>query len=256
MGAPAGGKVERFDDRSRARHNALGTAAFLLRKQRHCPAGRSRVHSIRFVGRPGRDDRALSRLHDLGGLISCTRPVAAEQRPAAYCRRRHPAHTAAVRRGHALMRPTPTRPAFDRIARPYRWLEYLSFGPLLERCRFYRLPQLADARRALILGDGDGRFLARLLTMNLYLQADIVDLSPAMLRLLKARIASTEATARGTLHCADARDFIPTDSYDLVVTHFFLDCFTTEDLFAMAARIRPRLTPEARWIVSEFAIPS
>ncbi len=70
----------------------------------------------------------------------------------------------------------PTSPSnFDRIARPYRWLEYLSFGPMLERCRFYRIPQLTAARRALVLGDGDGRFLARLLTCNPEVQVDAVD---------------------------------------------------------------------------------
>lgn len=127
---------------------------------------------------------------------------------------------------------------------------------MLERCRFHRLPQLADAQRALVLGDGDGRFLARLLRINPRLHADAIDLSPAMLRLLKTRIANTDAADRVTLHCADARNFIPAGSYDLVITHFFLDCFTTEELSAMTARIRPHLAPDARWIVSEFAIPS
>jgi len=153
------------------------------------------------------------------------------------------------------MRPTPTRPAFDRIARPYRWLEYLSFGPLLERCRFYRLPQLADARSALVLGDGDGRFLARLLKSNPQLRVDAVDLSPAMLQLLSNRAAEAGALDQVTLHCTDAREFIPTASYDLVVTHFFLDCFTRDELHALTGRIRSHLTPGARWVVSEFAIP-
>ncbi len=154
------------------------------------------------------------------------------------------------------MRAMSTRPDFNRIARPYRWLEYLSFGPLLERCRFHRLPELADARRALVLGDGDGRFLARLLKSNPQLRADTVDLSSAMLRLLSARVAHGGALDRVTLHCADARDFIPTASYDLVVTHFFLDCFTIDELHKLAGRIRSHLTPGARWVVSEFAIPS
>ena len=59
----------------------------------------------------------------------------------------------------------PEKPAanFDLIARPYRWLEYLTFGPALARCRNHFLPQLTDRRAALVLGDGDGRFLARLL---------------------------------------------------------------------------------------------
>ena len=150
-------------------------------------------------------------------------------------------------------------PDFNAIARPYRWLEYLSFGPMLERCRFHRLPELRDAQHALVLGDGDGRFLARLLSQNPQIRADVVDLSPTMLRLLTNRVAKIGAQDRITLHCADARDFTPTGSpcatYDLVVTHFFLDCLTTAEVQALAARIRHHLRPRARWIVSDFAIP-
>lgn len=145
---------------------------------------------------------------------------------------------------------------FDRIARPYRWLEYLSFGPMLERCRFCRLSELVSARRALILGDGDGRFLARLLATNPQLQADVVDKSPAMLRLLYARIAAIGAQHRVTLHEADAFIFFPTGTYDLVVTHFFLDCLSTEQVLLLGQTIRPHLAPNAQWLVSEFAIPS
>ena len=157
------------------------------------------------------------------------------------------------------MAPDFDAPDFNAIARPYCWLEYLSFGPMLERCRFHRLPELADAQRALVLGDGDGRFLARLLTQNPQIRADVVDLSPAMLRLLNGRITKIRAQDRVTQHCADARDFTPTGSpcaiYDVVVTHFFLDCLTTAEVQALAARIRSHLRPGARWIVSEFAIP-
>ena len=145
---------------------------------------------------------------------------------------------------------------FDRIARPYRWLEYLSFGPLLERCRFFRLPELTSARRALILGDGDGRFLAHLLAANPALHAEVIDQSPAMLRLLHARVAAIHALDRLTIHRTDALAFTPTGTYDLIATHFFLDCFSTEDVFTLAQSIRPHLAPNALWLVSEFAIPS
>lgn len=144
---------------------------------------------------------------------------------------------------------------FDSIARPYRWLEYLSFGPILERCRFYRLPQLKEARRALVLGDGDGRFLARLLAANPLIETEVVDLSPAMLRLLTQRVEHGGAIDRVNLHCIDAQQFEPEGSYDLVVTHFLLDCFTTEELHTLTGRIRQHLAPGARWVVSEFAIP-
>jgi hypothetical protein len=45
-------------------------------------------------------------------------------------------------------------PDFNRIARPYRWLEYLTLGKALENCRTHYLPQLLHhppaRRRALV----------------------------------------------------------------------------------------------------------
>ena len=142
---------------------------------------------------------------------------------------------------------------FDKLARPYRWLEYATFGRALERCRFHFLPQLKDARRALVFGDGDGRFLAQLLKANPQLHADVVDISPAMLRLLKARL-TPEARGRITMHPADAREFAPPKAdYDLVVTHFFFDCLFQAELDKLFDRVAPRLRPGAFWVVSEFS---
>ena len=147
---------------------------------------------------------------------------------------------------------------FDLIAKPYRWLEYLTFGPALTRCRNHFLPALADRRRALIVGDGDGRFTARLLASNPHLEAAAIDLSPAMLALLTRRVAAAHSTAHTRLrtHLADARTFVPSGPYDLVVTHFFLDCLTQPELEALTLRLRPHLTPNALWLISDFRIPS
>jgi SAM-dependent methyltransferase len=151
----------------------------------------------------------------------------------------------------------PPRTQFDHLARPYHWLEYLTFGPMLARCRFHRISGLTHARRALVLGDGDGRFLARLLAANPMLQADVVDQSPAMLRLLRARTEALGAASRVRIHEVDALAFRPAESaaYDLVITHFFLDCFTTEQVCELVRNIQPTLAPGALWIVSEFSIP-
>jgi hypothetical protein len=56
---------------------------------------------------------------------------------------------------------------------------------------------------------------------------------------------------------ADARDWQPANSetYDLVVTHFFLDCLTTDEVRALAVRIRSASVPDTLWVVSEFALP-
>jgi SAM-dependent methyltransferase len=157
------------------------------------------------------------------------------------------------------MRPNP--PNFNFIARPYRWLEYLTLGKVLENCRTHYLPQLLDRRHALVLGDGDGRFLAQLLAHNPNLQADAVDTSATMLQLLRQRCeaATPNAAVRLRAYHSNALTFPledSEDSYDLVVTHFFLDCLTQPELNTLITRIAPTLTPGALWLISDFRIPT
>lgn len=149
-------------------------------------------------------------------------------------------------------------PSFDRIARPYRWLEYFTLGRALEGCRLYFLPRVRGARHALLLGDGDGRFLAALFAANPVLSADAVDTSPTMLGLLRRRVHTTSSTAAARLqtHCSDALLFTPAQPCDLIVTHFFLDCLTQSQLDLLCARLVPALQPNGLWLVSDFHIPS
>ena len=147
-----------------------------------------------------------------------------------------------------------TSPSFDRLARVYAPLERLTFGRLLERTRTQFLPQLQHCRRALVFGDGDGRFLARLLAENALLHADAVDLSPAMLAELQRRCGS--ANGRIRVHCANALAFVPDDAPDLVVNHFFLDCLTGEEIARFVPRIAQRMLPGGLWLVSEFRVPA
>jgi SAM-dependent methyltransferase len=155
------------------------------------------------------------------------------------------------------MTPHPTRTAnFDPVARPYRWMEYLTLGKSLERCRNRFLPALSTRRHALILGDGDGRFLARLLAENPAVQADAVDTSAAMLQLLERRAIAAGAESRLRTHHNDALTFTPAQSCDLIVTHFFLDCLTQPQLDSLALRLTQVSAPCALWLISDFRIPA
>jgi hypothetical protein len=146
---------------------------------------------------------------------------------------------------------------FDRIARPYRWLEYISFGPWLGHCRSAQIKHLNGARHALLLGDGDGRFLARLLAANPTLTADVVDSSNSMLRILDRRIrrSGPQTRRRICLYHADALQWNPPGNYDLIVCHFFLDCFFPDQLEQLFDRLLPHAPPGSQWLISEFAIP-
>lgn len=155
----------------------------------------------------------------------------------------------------AVHRSADAAPNFDRLAGVYRWLEWLSFGPWLAKCRGAFLDRIAGRRSALILGDGDGRFTERLVQGNLAIEVDVVDASPAMLEALMGRAGAHRARIRTQV--ADARRWRPEGDrrYDLVAAHFFLDCLTTEEVERLAGVVRPALLAGALWVVSEFAVP-
>ena len=152
------------------------------------------------------------------------------------------------------MRNAPAK--FGRLARLYCWMEYFSFGLYLQQCRMLRLAQIAWRKRALVYGDGDGRFVAELARRVPTLRIAAVDASPEMLR-ETARRLSPEAQVR--LVQADALDCnvasFPEVPFDLIVTHFFLDCFEEAELALLLSRVNAAVEENARWVVSDFAIP-
>jgi SAM-dependent methyltransferase len=143
----------------------------------------------------------------------------------------------------------------DPIARWYRWLEYAAFGRALERRRREYIHEVANARSVLILGDGDGRFTAEFVERNRAALIDSVDLSPRMQALARERIGEGTPNAL-RLHEGDARTIELEQKYDVIVSHFFLDCFTARDLELLVARISEAAYPQARWLISEFGLPS
>ena len=144
----------------------------------------------------------------------------------------------------------------DFIARWYRWLEYLTFGPALQKRRREYMSAVANARHVLILGDGDGRFTAEFLTRNPAALVDSIDLSPGMMHVAERRIQrSKSGWGRARLFVADARTARLPGNYDLVVTHYFLDCFTTEEVKSLVERVAAVASPGASWLVSEFQVP-
>ena len=149
-------------------------------------------------------------------------------------------------------------PNFDRVARIYRWAEYLALGPLLVRTRNHFLPQLTHCRHTLALGDGDGRFLARLLQQNPDLHALAVDTSATMLHLLRERCLRPQSNATTRLQTlqASALQAIPATDTDLIVTHFVLDCFHQPEVVALATRLAAHVAPGTLWLLSDFALPS
>jgi hypothetical protein len=150
--------------------------------------------------------------------------------------------------------PRAPQPNFDHVARIYRFAEYLSLGPVLQRARNHFLAQIPPRHQALLLGDGDGRFLARLLARRPHLGALAVDTSAAMLHLLRHRCQPYIERIR-TLQ-ASALTITPPPDTDLIVTHFFLDCLTQPELDTFTQTIAVHTAPGTLWLLSDFDLPS
>ncbi len=141
----------------------------------------------------------------------------------------------------------------ERLAPWYRWIEYCAFGRALERQRFAFLPAITAARHVLILGEGDGRFLARSLETAPGAHFDVVEVSSEMIALSRRRTGNPERVA---YHCRDARDMpYPPGHYDAIVTNFFLDCFTEDEARRIIGCLAESLTANGLWLLSEFEIP-
>jgi ubiquinone/menaquinone biosynthesis C-methylase UbiE len=147
--------------------------------------------------------------------------------------------------------------SFDGIAPWYRLLETLAFGNALQRARIACLDGIGSPRRALIVGEGNGRFLAAVLQRYPLIRIDCVDDSERMLDLARRQVFKTspEEIGRVAFLRENVRSWTPNDRYDLIVTHFFLDCFSTSQVGHVVAKLAQAAAPNAIWLLADFRIP-
>ena len=147
--------------------------------------------------------------------------------------------------------------SFDAVAAGYRTLETIAFGNTLQQARVACLDEIGSPRRALIMGEGDGRFLAALLQRHPLITIDCVDSSERMLDLARRHVLETNPNEirRVAFLQHDVRSWAPNDRYDLIVTHFFLDCFSTQQVGHIVAKLAQAAAPNAIWLLADFRIP-
>lgn len=148
--------------------------------------------------------------------------------------------------------------SFDLLAPHYRWMEAVLAGEKLQRGRVAFLDRVAGARDVLILGEGNGRFLAECRRVLPSARITCVDASARMLALARERLLKERLAVEGVefIH-ADALAWTPRrGGFDLIVTHFFLDCFRADQLAAIAAKLAAVATPGADWLLADFQAPA
>ena len=147
--------------------------------------------------------------------------------------------------------------SFDRLAPHYRWMEWLLAGGKLQRCRTAFIRDIPAPRNVLMLGEGNGRCLVELLRAFPAAQFTCVDGSARMLACARARVKAhgLSDAAIDFIHADALKWQPPAVQFDLLVTHFFLDCFRAEQLAALVPRLAAAATPDARWLLADFCEP-
>ncbi len=147
--------------------------------------------------------------------------------------------------------------SFDTLAPHYRWMERVFAGGLMQRSRAAFIDNTRHARHALIAGEGPGQFLEALLSANTRIRVTCVERSARMIQEARNCLARCRLDSNQVRFVQqDALTWPqPSGEFDLVVTHFFLDCFSADQLPVLVERLASGATSNATWLVADFCVP-
>lgn len=148
--------------------------------------------------------------------------------------------------------------SFDRLAPHYRWMEWVLAGEKLQRCRVIWLDDVKSAKHALLVGEGHGRFLAECARRFPETRFTCVDASREMLNCAQSVWRKARGNPRQIefVHAALPDWSPPQNAFDLIVTDFFLDCFSPRKLPDVIAKLSAAACPGAHWLIADFCVPA
>lgn len=126
----------------------------------------------------------------------------------------------------------------------------------MQRARVAFLWKIPEPQKILVLGEGPGSFLV--MARQVFPNAEItcLDASSAMLEKTKQRLQRHNISLDSVtfLH-QDLFSWQPLmQTYDLIVTNFFLDCFTAKELEHLVPILSRAATSNALWLIADFQI--
>jgi spermidine synthase len=146
---------------------------------------------------------------------------------------------------------------FHLVAPVYTTFESLAYGEALSVARLAFIEIVLKAPRVLLIGEGNGRFLAACLANKTGGSVTVIDSSARMLQLLQRRISNIEVETRLDLVHVDFFDWDAKSApFDVVVTHFFLDLFRPFTQRRFVDKLSALTHTESDWVDVEYRASS
>ncbi|MBD2715556.1 class I SAM-dependent methyltransferase [Microvirga sp. STR05] len=148
---------------------------------------------------------------------------------------------------------------FDRVATFYDPLARLVYGRSLQAAQQEVLDAglPAGAPRLLIIGGGTGWILPEVLRRRPPAQVLYLEASPQMLARSRALLARElpGAAAQVEFRLGTEGALTPADTFDGIITFFFLDLFEPQRLRHIVDKLNEVRQPLAPWLLADFAAP-
>jgi ubiquinone/menaquinone biosynthesis C-methylase UbiE len=148
--------------------------------------------------------------------------------------------------------------SFNFIAPVYDQLAAWVFGQSIKQAQLDTLTWIPLNGSVLVIGGGTGWYLRALLEQHKIKKVVYIEASEKMLALTRKKIASllpelTDMEIELRLGTEDTLH--PTEQFDIVITHFFLDVFEPLQLNKIACQLKDVLRPEGLWLIADFRLP-
>ncbi|PIQ47966.1 MAG: SAM-dependent methyltransferase [Cytophagales bacterium CG12_big_fil_rev_8_21_14_0_65_40_12] len=137
---------------------------------------------------------------------------------------------------------------FNFIAPVYDALAKLVFGNKLKRAQCHFLHLISQDSNVLILGGGTGWLLDEIFKTGFRGSVTYVEASTKMIKMTEKRL---QPSWNVSLICGDEKA-IPKEFYDVIITNFFLDVFSSDKLKDIMATLSDRLSHRGLWFCTDF----
>lgn len=138
---------------------------------------------------------------------------------------------------------------FDKIAPIYDFLASMFFCGAIGNAQETHLEQIPANAKVLVLGGGSGKWMKKLFRSSPGCDVYFIEASSLML----------EQAEMNNWKYKDQIEFIhgthldvPATQFDVVITHFFLDMFSDDDLSGFVALVKRRMQKNGIWLVADF----